>query len=86
MHLCVQLVCSVLHVRLGLLDPFFVRDRNYTDITHILTILITREPTHIFSQRVQRLTLQTILRVVLSGFGADVNMWPPRSPDVNSRE
>jgi len=86
MHLCVRLVRGVLRVRLGLLDPLFVRDRNYTDVTHILTTLITREPAPIFSQIVQRLTLQTILRVVLSVFGDEVNMWLPRSPDLKPRE
>jgi len=29
MHLYVRLVCGVLRMRLGLLDPLFVRDRNF---------------------------------------------------------
>jgi hypothetical protein len=86
MHLCVRLVRGVLRVRLGLLDPLFVRDRNYSDVRHILSTLITREPAPIFSQIVHRLTLQTILRVMPSVFGDEVNMWPPRSPDLNPRD
>jgi len=45
--------------------------------------LITGEPAPVFSQMVQWFTLQTILRVVLSVFGDEVNMWPPRSSYQN---
>jgi hypothetical protein len=55
----------------------------YRFYTHSDYTLITKEPASIFSQMVQRLTLQTILRVVLSVFGDEVNMWPSRSPDLN---
>jgi len=50
---------------------------------YIQTTLITREPAPLFSQMVQWLTLQTVLRVVLCVFGDEVNMWPPRSSNLN---
>lgn len=51
MHLYIRLVCGVLRMRLGLLDPLFVRDRNLIRMLHTCRLHWLRENPHLFSAR-----------------------------------